>query len=56
MRLKDTNATGDIEKFNHWSETYEESWLQHLYFDRLHKGVLSFVNAESTPFCIVDSG
>jgi len=56
MSLKDTNATGDIEAFNRWSGTYETSWIQHLYFDRLHKRVLRLVTVGSSPQCIADVG
>ena len=46
----------DVQDFNRWSTTYEESWLQHLYFDRIHKRVLALVNVESAPVCIADIG
>src|SRR5208337_132695 len=50
------NATEDVEKFNCWSSTYEDSWSQYLYFDRIHKGVIRFVNVESAPGDILDIG
>ena len=46
----------NVKKFNIWSGTYEDSWLQHLYFDRIHKEVLNSVNREFTPKDIVDVG
>jgi ubiquinone/menaquinone biosynthesis C-methylase UbiE len=50
------NINDDVKKFNIWSGTYEDSWLQHLYFDRIHKEVLNSVNREFTPKDIVDVG
>ena len=50
------NVTEDVEKFNCWSSTYEDSWLQYLYFDRIHKGVIRSVNVESAPGDILDIG
>lgn len=50
------NVTEDVEKFNCWSSTYEDSWSQYLYFDRIHKGVIGLVNVESAPGDIVDIG
>ncbi|WP_424030304.1 class I SAM-dependent methyltransferase [Methanoregula sp.] len=50
------NVSGDVEKFNCWSSTYEDSGFQYLYFDQIHKGVLSLVNVKSAPGDIVDVG
>ena len=50
------NVTEDVKKFNFRSSTYEDSWLQYLYFDRIHKGVLSLVNVKSAPGDILDVG
>jgi len=50
------NGASDVEAFNRWSATYEDSWMQRLYFDRVHKGVLNLVNGEPAPVCIVDVG
>jgi ubiquinone/menaquinone biosynthesis C-methylase UbiE len=50
------DVSGDVEKFNCWSVTYEDSWLQYLYFDRIHNGVLGLVDLKSTPGDIVDVG
>jgi ubiquinone/menaquinone biosynthesis C-methylase UbiE len=56
MVFTELNGAGDVEKFDRWSSTYETSWLQRLYFDRIHKGVLTLTNVESAPVCIVDIG
>src|SRR2546429_540225 len=31
----------DIERFDHWASTYEHSWLQRAFFDRLHQATLA---------------
>ena len=31
----------DIERFDQWSNTYENSWLQRAFFDQTHKAVLA---------------
>ena len=46
----------DVESFNRLSKTYDQSWMQHLYFDRIHKRVLACVDAGFTPVSIVDVG
>jgi ubiquinone/menaquinone biosynthesis C-methylase UbiE len=50
------NVNEDVKKFNIWSGTYEDSWRQYLYFDRIHKRVLDFVNVKSVPKDILDVG
>src|SRR5512137_2637219 len=42
--------------FNQWSETYERSFLQWLFFDRVHRGVLARIPAAFTPECVLDIG
>lgn len=56
MASNELNVTNDVEAFNRWSTTYEDSWLQSVYFDRIHNGVLRLVTLESSPGCIVDVG
>jgi len=46
----------DVDKFNIWSKTYDESWLQQLYFDRIHRRVLNSVPSGEIPHDIVDIG
>lgn len=31
----------DVERFDEWSNTYEDSWLQRAFFDPIHKATLS---------------
>jgi ubiquinone/menaquinone biosynthesis C-methylase UbiE len=50
------NVNEDVKKFNIWSGTYEDSWLQYLYFDRIHKGVLNLVDGVSAPVDLLDVG
>jgi ubiquinone/menaquinone biosynthesis C-methylase UbiE len=42
--------------FNHWSETYERSFMQWLLFDRVHRGVLKRIPADFVPTTILDIG
>jgi ubiquinone/menaquinone biosynthesis C-methylase UbiE len=46
----------NIQDFNRWSSTYEDSWLQRHYFDYVHGGVLHLVDTESTFTGILDIG
>jgi len=46
----------DIERFDRWSLTYEKSWLQRHFFDRVHQAVLSLVAEEGEPESILDVG
>jgi ubiquinone/menaquinone biosynthesis C-methylase UbiE len=48
----------DVELFNRWSRTYENSLLQRLYFDQVHKGVLRVIPlvVSTDPASIVDIG
>ncbi len=48
--------TYNRERFNHWSETYDQSYLQWLLFNRVHRGVLSRIPASFTPSSILDLG
>ena len=50
---KNINATPH---FNRWSETYERSITQWLFFDRVHHGVLARVPASFSPTDILDIG
>ena len=42
--------------FNHWSETYEHSLVQWLFFDRVHRGLLKRLPAGFTPAAVLDIG
>jgi ubiquinone/menaquinone biosynthesis C-methylase UbiE len=46
----------DVERFDRWSHTYEQSWLQRNFFDRVHQAVLSLIASEGMPESILDVG
>jgi len=52
-KIKDVN---EREHFNHWSSSYERSFMQWLLFDRVHGGVLRRVPPDFTPQDILDIG
>ena len=56
MVFTESNGARDVEEFNRWSSTYETSWMQRLYFDRIHDGVLALADREVPPGCIADIG
>ncbi len=37
------NMTKDVERFNQWSSTYDESWMQRRFFDKVHQKLLTVV-------------
>lgn len=36
-----THRDKDIERFDRWSSTYENSWMQQALFDRAHQATLA---------------
>ncbi|MDQ6662613.1 MAG: class I SAM-dependent methyltransferase [Chloroflexota bacterium] len=46
----------DIQRFDRWSDTYEDSWLQERFFDRVHQSVLALMANEARPKTILDVG
>jgi len=48
--------TDDAREFNRRSATYESSWEQWLFFDRLQRAVLGLVESEANPESILDVG
>ena len=51
----DTNK--DVDRFDRWSETYEDSWMQRWLFERVHKAVLNVVAQRGNePGVILDVG
>jgi ubiquinone/menaquinone biosynthesis C-methylase UbiE len=46
----------EIEHFNRWSRTYEDSWLQRFFFDRVHQAVLTLVANRIEPRSLLDVG
>ena len=47
----------DIERFNQWSSTYEDSWLQRAFFDQIHKAALALAaSIVHQPESVLDVG
>jgi ubiquinone/menaquinone biosynthesis C-methylase UbiE len=42
--------------FNQWSNNYERSYMQWLFFDRVHQGVLSRIPPTFSPSVVLDIG
>jgi len=38
------NDSSDVHDFEQWSRSYEQSWLQNLYFDRVHRAALDLLS------------
>jgi ubiquinone/menaquinone biosynthesis C-methylase UbiE len=51
-----TPDENELERFDQWSETYERSLVQWLFFDRIHRGVLKRLPADFIPLHILDIG
>jgi ubiquinone/menaquinone biosynthesis C-methylase UbiE len=51
---KDT--TKDVQRFDKWSSTYEDAWLQQRLFDPVHQGVLALAARMCEPETILDIG
>jgi ubiquinone/menaquinone biosynthesis C-methylase UbiE len=54
--MKPPYDISDTRHFNQWSMTYEHSFLQWLFFDRVHRGVLTRIPADFNPECVLDIG
>lgn len=47
----------DIERFDHWASTYEHSWLQRAFFDRVHQATLALATGiVHQPGSVLDVG
>jgi len=46
----------DVQKFDRRSMTYEDSWAQGIFFDRVHNAVLNLAESRAHPKSIVDVG
>jgi ubiquinone/menaquinone biosynthesis C-methylase UbiE len=52
-----TSVKRDVEHFEQWSKTYEQSYLQRLLFDRVHTAILGAIAATGVaPSSILDAG
>ncbi len=54
--MSTTSERNDIERFNRWSRTYEDSLLQRFFFDRVHQKVLKLVANRTEPRSLLDVG
>ena len=54
MVAKQENS--DVQEFNRRSITYEDSWMQWFFFDRVHNAVLHLVESQAHPENILDVG
>jgi ubiquinone/menaquinone biosynthesis C-methylase UbiE len=54
--MSSKNDINELQHFNQWSNTYEQSIMQWLLFDRVHKGVLARIPSEFVPSEILDIG
>jgi ubiquinone/menaquinone biosynthesis C-methylase UbiE len=54
--MSTTSERDDIERFNRWSRTYEDSFLQRFFFDRVHQAVLKLVANRTEPGSLLDVG
>jgi ubiquinone/menaquinone biosynthesis C-methylase UbiE len=46
----------DVQEFNRRSMTYEDSWEQRFFFDRIHKAVLDLAENQAHPESVLDVG
>lgn len=54
--MNTSHEVTDRERFNHWSDTYEHSFMQWFLFDRIHKGVLRRIPVGFNPSLVLDIG
>jgi ubiquinone/menaquinone biosynthesis C-methylase UbiE len=54
--MSPSNDINARDQFNRWSETYEHSLTQWLFFDRVHRGLLARLPADFTPAGVLDIG
>ncbi|HEY7849891.1 MAG TPA: class I SAM-dependent methyltransferase [Ktedonobacterales bacterium] len=48
--------TRDVQHFERWSRTYDESWMQSRFFTRIHSAALDLAAALPTPASVLDVG
>lgn len=47
----------DVERFDHWASTYEQSWMQRAFFDKAHRAVLALAaGLIQQPASVLDIG
>lgn len=50
------NAEHDVQHFDRWSHTYEDSWMQKRLFDPVHQAMLALAAKLDTPGTVLDVG
>ena len=48
--------TRDVQHFEHWSHSYERSWMQDRLFSRVHSAVLAIASPLPVPATVLDVG
>lgn len=56
MSSDDMYQSGDVQHFEHWSQSYERSWMQRLLFARVHRSALDLAATLPTPAKVLDVG
>jgi ubiquinone/menaquinone biosynthesis C-methylase UbiE len=52
-----TQRKQDVERFDHWSSTYERSWMQRVFFDPSHRAVIGLAaSVVQQPESVLDVG
>jgi ubiquinone/menaquinone biosynthesis C-methylase UbiE len=55
--MTSTHRDKDIERFDHWSSTYEESWMQRALFEQAHQATLALAaRITRQPTSVLDVG
>ena len=56
MPSDDVYQTRDVQHFEHWSRSYEHSWMQRLIFNRVHRAALELATSLPPPVSVLDVG
>ncbi len=55
--MSTTRRKQDVERFDHWSSTYERSWMQRVFFDPSHQAVIGLAaSVVQQPESVLDVG